>query len=42
MDLEKNEVVIVLDRGQELEEVAAEATCCKGRPNASTSVSVDR
>jgi len=42
MDVEQNEVVIVLDRGQEPKEVAAEGICCKGRPSASVSVSVDR
>jgi hypothetical protein len=42
MDVEQNEVVIVLDRGMEPEELAAEGTCCKGRPSASATVSVDR
>ncbi|MDO9068034.1 MAG: hypothetical protein Q7W05_06220 [Deltaproteobacteria bacterium] len=37
MDVEKTETVIVLDRGKELEEVAAEATCCQGRPSAASS-----
>ncbi len=35
MDVEKNEVVIVLDRGQNLEEVAAEGTCCSGKVSSS-------
>jgi len=38
MDVEKNEVLIVLDCGKDLEEVAAEATCCKGRPSLSATV----
>jgi hypothetical protein len=37
MDMEKNEEVIVLDRGQELEEVAATAVCCLGKPSAPSS-----
>lgn len=34
MDVEKNEAVIVLDRGQDLEEVAIAAYCCRGKPSA--------
>lgn len=34
MDVEKNEMVIVLDCGKELEEVATEMACCLGRPSA--------
>jgi hypothetical protein len=37
MDVEKNEVVIVLDCGMDLAEVAAEMACCKGRPSVSSS-----
>ena len=36
MDVEKNELVIILDCGMELAEVAVEGTCCKGRPSASS------
>ncbi len=35
MDVEKNEVVIVLDCGMDLAEVAVEGTCCKGKPSVS-------
>jgi hypothetical protein len=37
MDVEKKEMVIVLDYGKELEEVASEMACCKGRPAAAAS-----
>jgi hypothetical protein len=37
MDVKNNEVLIVLDCGKELAEVAAEGTCCIGRPSASAS-----
>lgn len=37
MDMEKNEEVIVLDRGQELAEMAATAGCCIGKPSAASS-----
>jgi hypothetical protein len=33
----KNEVVIVLDNGIDIEEVASTASCCKGRPSAASS-----
>jgi hypothetical protein len=33
MDVEKNEVVIVLDRGKDLEEVADATYCCQGKPS---------
>jgi hypothetical protein len=36
MDVKKNELVIVLDCGMDLAEVAAEMACCKGRPSASS------
>lgn len=35
MDVKDKEVVIVLDCGMELAEVAVEGSCCKGRPSAS-------
>ncbi len=37
MDVEKNEVVIVLDCGMELAEVAVEGACCKGKPSLASS-----
>ena len=37
MDVEKNELVIVLDHGKELAEVAATAACCSGKPSAASS-----
>ena len=33
MDVNKNELLIVLDCGTKLEEVAAEMACCKGKPS---------
>jgi hypothetical protein len=36
MDVEKNEMVIVLDCGKDLAEVAATAACCSGKPSAAT------
>jgi hypothetical protein len=36
MDVEKNELVIVLDCGKDLADVAAEMTCCKGKPSAAS------
>jgi hypothetical protein len=36
MDVKNNELVIVLDCGKDLAEVAAEMTCCKGRPSAAS------
>lgn len=42
MDVEKNEMVIVLDCGKDLAEVAAEAACCQGKPSVASSASVDR
>ena len=41
MDIEKNELVIVLDCGKDLEEVAATATCCKGKPSVASSGTPD-
>jgi hypothetical protein len=37
MDGKNNEVVIVPDYGKELEEVAAEVGCCRGKPSAASS-----
>ena len=37
MDVEKRDVVIVLDCGKELAEVAATAGCCLGKPSAASS-----
>ncbi|MDO9041224.1 MAG: hypothetical protein Q7U64_02630 [Desulfocapsaceae bacterium] len=37
MDVEKTEMVIVLDCGKNLEEVAATAACCIGKPSAASS-----
>ena len=37
MDVEKTETVIVLDCGKDLAEVAAEGTCCIGKPSAPSS-----
>lgn len=37
MDVEKNEVVIVLDCGMDLEDVACEMACCKGKPSVAAS-----
>lgn len=37
MDVEKNEVVIVLDCGKDIDEVAAEGACCIGKPVAASS-----
>ncbi len=37
MNVEKNEMVIVLDCGKDIEEVAAEASCCLGKPVAASS-----
>lgn len=34
MDVKDKEVVIVLDCGMELAEVAVEGVCCKGKPSA--------
>jgi len=42
MDVEKRDLVIVLDCGKELEEVAATAACCSGKPVAASSASADR
>jgi len=37
MEMEKNELVIVLDCGKDLAEVAAEGACCSGKPSAAAS-----
>jgi hypothetical protein len=42
MDVEKNELVIVLDYGKDLEEVATEAACCIGKPSMAATASADR
>ncbi len=42
MDLEKNDLVIVLDCGKDVEEVVVMAVCCKGKPSAAaTAASTD-
>ena len=42
MDVGKNEEVVVLDCGKDVDEVAAMGTCCKGRPSAASAASADR
>lgn len=42
MDVEKRDLVIVLDCGKDLEEVAAEIGCCKGKPSAAATAATDR
>jgi hypothetical protein len=42
MDVEKNEEVVVLDCGKDVDEVAATGICCIGRPSVASTASADR